>query len=1024
MTHGVDEVIIKPKNLRFPREQDKGEYGMNYHSFKCPCDSFRGTDFWMLNGDLTEEEIIKQLTEMKDKGVYSFIARTYLGLKSDYPGPNFKAKMRVIVETSKRLGLKIFVQAGYMPEAVLGLSEDHALRYIYPVKQGKEDGRPVLCRYGEWSFVEHNSGTFLDMFDPEAMDHYLKVSYEEMWAEFAEEYGKTILSVWVDEPSYSESYLPWTPKLETLFLERFGYSLADKVWMLYFDAEGCRTVRYQYRTLMRDLLEENYFKKVGAWCRANNLLFSGHLMMEETLQSQITRAQACMPYYRHFDIPGIDILKAEMNWADDPIRGLTPTARTFELYNTVKQCVSAAKQAGKKHILAEMYGVGGENFNFRNMTHIFDSYAVSGINHRSVHGIFYTLHGRGKRAYPPHISYYQPFWPKYKNITDYCARVSAFISEGRSPSSVAIVHPLETAYMLYHGSLKDAPGGGKELSRLDGYMYDLLTALRSKHCDADYIDLASVRDMASVENGALCVGEMRYRTVILPHLQVITAQLMALLEKFAAQGGKVVVCGDAPTMLDGVENTELAARFAAISCHADTLSQVLDQVDTCEYSFEGIGSENLFINHRVCESGEKFFVYNNDCAHEARIDFTTKCRGSLYLYDAYSGEIGAYPHKLGEKGLSAELTIPVGGSLLLSVEPPRDDVTAKIGRPTFETTLKMDGEWQAQPHGDNVLLLEYCRFRRGEGAFSEPLPIMAVQRLLSEEEYHGEVTLQFAFDAASDLDGLSLALEDPTEQQITLDGRVISNLPCGYYCDRSFEAVSVGSVSMGHHIIEIRRDFYPLTKVTNALTQLFETRHGVELEPMYLLGDFAVRGHRCVTDNGCIVFERDFTLTSRASTIATRGELTADGFPFYVGEMTLTCDVIVPETVDASRAKFRLEVMNAGCGEVTVNGIPVGDINRAPCELAVGTALKQGSNTVQIKLYSTLYNIIGPFHRPQGNVGNTFGGGYKNPDAAWLSIDTAVPEWEKYMSDFYPNWTDRYNVVPFGIRNAALVFEG
>jgi hypothetical protein len=127
-----------------------------------------------------------------------------------------------------------------MPEAVPGLPSDHALRYIYPVKKGEENGRRILCEKNGLSFVEHNSETFLDMFDAVAMDHYLKVCYEDMWAEFSDEYGKTVLSVWVDEPSYNGAYLPYTGSLEALFEKRYGYTLADKVWMLYYDGEYVR----------------------------------------------------------------------------------------------------------------------------------------------------------------------------------------------------------------------------------------------------------------------------------------------------------------------------------------------------------------------------------------------------------------------------------------------------------------------------------------------------------------------------------------------------------------------------------------------------------------------------------------------------------------------------------------------------------------------------------------------------------------------------------------------------------------
>ena len=46
----------------------------------------------MLNDKLEADELIHQLREMKKQGVYTFIARTYIGLKSDYPGPEFQSK--------------------------------------------------------------------------------------------------------------------------------------------------------------------------------------------------------------------------------------------------------------------------------------------------------------------------------------------------------------------------------------------------------------------------------------------------------------------------------------------------------------------------------------------------------------------------------------------------------------------------------------------------------------------------------------------------------------------------------------------------------------------------------------------------------------------------------------------------------------------------------------------------------------------------------------------------------------------
>ena len=41
---------------------------MKTEHFQNPDEFFRGTDFWMMNGELTEEGIEKQLREMKEKG--------------------------------------------------------------------------------------------------------------------------------------------------------------------------------------------------------------------------------------------------------------------------------------------------------------------------------------------------------------------------------------------------------------------------------------------------------------------------------------------------------------------------------------------------------------------------------------------------------------------------------------------------------------------------------------------------------------------------------------------------------------------------------------------------------------------------------------------------------------------------------------------------------------------------------------------------------------------------------------------
>ena len=994
---------------------------MSAYSFTSPDPIFRGTDFWMLNDALQDEEIVFQIKKMHEQGVYSFIARTYIGLKSDYPGENFKHSMHVIVDTAKSYGMKVFLQAGYMPEAVPDLDDACALRYIYPVKEGEEDGRRVFCRHEGTVFVEHDSRTFLNMFDKKAVEHYLYKCYEEMWADFADEYGKTILSVWVDEPSYNGFYLPFTPDLDELFSARYGYALSQQIWKLFFDAPDAATVRYHYRALLQELLEVNYFATVRDWCHAHGLWFSGHLMMEERLTSQICRAGAVMPFYKYFDMPGIDVLRASMNWKDAPVKTPDETELRWDLYLTTLQCVSAAHQAGKEQILAEMYGVSSENWTFRNQLYMFDEYAAMGINHRCVHGMFYSLGGRGKRAYPPHVHYYQPYFEKYADVTDYVARVGTFISRGKAMSDTLIVHPLETGFTLYRGSLDGKTAiVSEEAKAYDMKLYRLVRLLKSTHLDPELGDQPTLASSmtAVTDDGILRVGEMSYGTVILPYLAVLTAKVLCLLEDFAAHGGKVIVLGCYPTLLDGTPDESLARRLEKISVFAatdaDAAALLRESFDA--YRLEGRGIANLFVNRRADKNGENYFLVNNDCLQNAAFTLAVKGKRKALMHNAFDGSARACPasYDAFTDETSVSLSIPFGASVCLSLDHAPTASFEEQEAPVSRAVTPLDGGWTVEPEGDNTLLLEYARYKKGDGAFSDPLPVMAIHALLTQADYHGEVTLDYTIRASERIGGLTLAAEKPERMAISLNGVRQPNVPEGYFFAKEFETVKLASpLEKGENHLTVTCFFEPLSKATKAINSLFETQRGVELEPMYLNGRFLVRAEEQATRNGCTVLENRFTLSPMPETVVMRGDLRADGFPFYTGILRLV------KTIHRKKANddvfLSVGVMNAAVCEVFVNGRSFGDVYRAPMRVPV--SLNEGENRVELVLYGTLHSIIGPFHRPRGDIGNVFGGGYANPNYAWLSLNIEKEGWEKRMNDAYPWWTDAYNLTPFGVND-------
>ena len=73
---------------------------------------------------------------------------------------------------------------------------------------------------------------------------------------------------------------------------------------------------------------------------------------------------------------------------------------------------------------------------------------------------------------------------------------------------------------------------------------------------------------------------------------------------------------------------------------------------------------------------------------------------------------------------------------------------------------------------------------------------------------------------------------------------------------KAFETVSLPDTLPGENTIEITRDFVPLTKIRRKISSLFETRHGVELESVYLIGDFAVKMAQMPERNGDLRYSR------------------------------------------------------------------------------------------------------------------------------------------------------------------------
>lgn len=992
---------------------------METERFANPPGSCRGVALWMLNDRLDEARIAEQLDEMADAGWGAVIARTFNGLLTPYLGEQWMDIIARIIERAEQRGMKLWLQAGYMPSALPDLDPSRALRglAVRPAGEALQPGEVRLAADEQFTYCQHTSDSVIDLLDDEVVRDYLNVAYSDPWySRFSEHFGRTIEAIWVDEPHFRAPLLPWSRRLPEIFAKQFGYDLTEQIPSLFRPVgEDHQRVRHDYWRCVLGMFLDGYFKPVGRWCDEHGVKFAGHLMGEDTLNNQIGWTAATMPCYQHMQLPGVDHLTGSLSW---------PTGKPFIL--TPKQATSVANQLGHARVLAEMYAVSSNGIGFADRKRIADWLMVLGINERCYHGAFYSMRGRRKRVYVPHLSFQQPWWLDNRLIADHFARQSWALRQGRSMAQVLVLHPIESTWCLFDPESMQRPhdrmGEKADVAAMDDRLVKLLGNLLGIQRDFDLGDESLLAEHGSASPQGLRVGQMTYRVVILPELLTIRQTTLALLERFTAAGGLVLAAGPLPERMDGVRSADVARRLAAL-IHPPAplpddsagLKQALDTAVPAllELQTEEGEAGDVWVQVRQVDSGRLFFITNTN----ARQSFSGTARlagcGALEDWDLTSGTTSPATNTPDDDNLNVPLDLPPLGSrlLLMRTNAPAAAVPAANWRTVDRIALDAPGRLTRD--NPNSLTLDICQWRRGEEDWQDAMSVLLVQNRLEAENYRGPITLRFAFDSEIPLPGLKVAIEDAADWSITVNDQPVRYTDAPYYIDRSFHPVEIGrNVRPGRNLIELTRDFTPVGKPTIPLGALFEHLEGTELESIYLIGDFAVRGQISsgTPRPGCVRFKPAFTLAAESP--PTDADLCEQGYPFYAGRITLHYRAPLRAAAAGERAMLKLPELNAAVVKIRVNGEQAGAIGWPPYELDITSYLREGDNTVEIQLVGSLRNLLGPHHRDSGE-----------PSHTWHVAFTSPPDHNRrqHPEDPEPAWTEDYLVTRFGIGGPVQV---
>ena len=918
--------------------------------FKNVDKKYRPIPFWSWNEKLDVEETKRQIKIMDEAGIGGYFMHARGGLATEYMGEEWFDNIRASIEEGDSRGMHSWAYdengwpSGFGGGKVNGLGVEYQQKSLHcePLtEENKDSENTILVKDGNRYFYRVNE-FYVDTLNTKVIKKFI----DEIYAAYYDKFGSTFDGFFTDEPQIlrGDGY-PWSFILEESFKERYGYSLTENLDMLFFDKDGCENVRLDYWQLITDLFSDAFFKQIYDWCDAHGYKLTGHLVLEEDLMSQIVSNGACMPHYEYFHVPGMD-------WLGRPVTEcLTPM-----------QLSSASAQLGKKQILTETYAASGHSITHDELKRILEWQMVHGVNLLCTHLEGYSLRGIRKRDYPPAMYYQQPWWSDMKVFFDSMSRVGMLIAEGGLNVDTLLIHPETTAWITYNG-FEFTAESSKEIKRYnDAFLADM-RAIEDKHVEYHLGDETLMRRHGKVQNGELVIGNMRYKTVVLPtNYKKLLPNTERLLDEFKAAGGKIITVG------------EVVAN------------------DITEPSRLGFTSRSF-------DDFDMYYFVNTD---DAEISATFKKGNKLLVIETgdlipFSGKHDFAPYES-----------------IVIIDTHED----RVKTPELPKTEKLDllGEWQVDNFTHNSLTLDFCDYYFDGELVEKNGYVLNILPRINELERAVDLTQCYRFTINAPIDEIFLATETPEIFEISVNGKLIDKTDCGYFRDNAFRKLNIAPyVHEGVNEIVFKSTIQQTPACYEHISKswTFESMknclsYDMEIEPIYIVGNFALSfdGEPIVNGNGKYRVEKQPIITAAPNNVDI-SELDYSGFAEFAGEITLSREIVLNKTDYHAVLKGR----GMNVVKLKVNGKDVATKLYAPYNVELGDYLVEGKNKFEITIINNLRNMMGPHH-------------LKNEEERWVSPGTFYKESNIFehprgvgadCHDVLPNFRDAYLLVNFGL---------
>ena len=1045
-------------------------------AFRNPSNEWRGKPFWAWNGKLEKDELLRQVDAMHDMGFGGYFMHSRVGLQTEYLGKEWFELTNAVADYGQQKGMMNYLYdedrwpsgtaGGYVtqnPEyrmnfvtlrivprgqyewadtllaAFICQLDGTSFSDLHRLQPGQRidtlKGNSVLTFFREKAvdtdFV--NGYSYVDAMNGEATQKFIELTHEAYLKNCGDRIGRNIVGVFTDEPHRGPLFTkfsndnpnrpmmcPWTDKFAGEYKARFGEDIIEQLPYLFLHPNGetYHRVKWQYCEMAQELFLKNFMKPIYEWCDSHNMAFTGHLLHEDNFVSQVAMQGSLMRSYELMHIPGID--------------ELTQVNRNYWI---VKQLASVGHQTGKRRLLSELYGATGWQMTFEDYKQVGDWQALYGINLRCPHLAWYTMEGEAKRDYPASIFYQSGWYKDFKYVEDYYARIGMMLAQGKPKCDLLVISPIESVFaQVAVDAFNELKPASPVIAKIEQNYFDLFYWLQSEKIDFDYGDEEMMSRLASVGKDAdgqtiLRVGQAEYKTVFVGNMATMRSTTLQLLKDFYAQGGQIVMGGEAPDMLDVEKSDEpktLLQHATQADYNKDSITRaLLSKISPTVTVRDSLGNniDSIFCQARIDGERTVYVIMNMSRKDDyGEVTVHLPSQGFLTEWNCRNGEVYAIADvEKADSGITFKAsfapleehvftTSPQAITPLLPLEGELEGVSThhlaprSSNHPAPRSSLLAPRTYEYELSEPNVMPLDMAYYTVDGKRSAQTMEILHIDRAIRSHyglKYRGGEMLQpwfatqhpspplpaprsslleleFPFTVETLPNEVFLCIETPERFSIMLNGNPVDAKADGWWIDPCFKRIRLNGLIVGKNIITLKADF----------TQ------DLNIETLYLIGDFGVNGSGEADSFSKPVITK---LPERLSI----GDIVKQGLPFYSGVVSYRIDSL-PKVPGQRHREIDIPNFEAAC--IRLRPSHVGEDLQSPPLIAFipySTDISDVEGGLWLDVVLTRRNTFGPLHfRPARNW------------AYYPDLFVATPE---------EGYTDAYVLLPMGLLERPVV---